>query len=276
MTEIRKKLWSSPIIRNIAYIALATIGLFIALVFFLRFYTNHGQKLSLPDYVGMNIEEARKMAAENDFELIADDSVHIVGKPGGEILSQNPDPESPVKEGRKVYVSITKYNPDVFLSARLPQLYGQRFDLKAKELETLFKLNCNIIAYSYDPGPRDHILEVQYKGKPIENAKGKNKRVEIAKGEQLDFVLSKRDGGRVEVPDLMCKQLEAAKFLCQAARLGIGEIVENGEITDLSTAYVYDQVPKPSEGKVGMGTDRLIFFNAQSLFYLSQKIQPPV
>lgn len=239
------------------------MGLFVALVFFLRFYTNHGQKLNLPDYVGMNIEEARKMASDNDFELIADDSVHIVGKPGGEILSQNPDPDSPVKEGRKVYVSITKYNADIFLSARLPQLYGQRFDLKAKELETLFKLKCNVIAYAYDPGPRDHILEVQYNGKPIENAKGKNKRVEIAKGDQLDFVLSKREGGKVQVPELMCKQLEAAKFLCQAARLGIGEIIENGEITDLSTAFVYDQVPKPSEGRVDMGTAVKIFITQE-------------
>lgn len=231
------------------------------MLFFMRFYTNHGQKLILPDFTGMNLQEAKNLAEDSDFQLIVDDSVHIVGKPGGEILTQNPKPESPVKEGRKVYLSVTKYNADVFMSARLPQLYGQRYDLKAKELETLFKLKCNIKAYAYDPGPKDHILEVQHNGKPIENAKGKNKRVEIAKGDQLDFILSKREGGRVEVPDLICKQLEAAKFLCQAARLGIGEIVETGDITDLSNAYVYDQIPKPGGEKVDMGSAVQIFIS---------------
>lgn len=238
---------------------LASIGLFIILIFFLKFYTNHGQKLILPDFTGMNIVEAEKLADDNDFQLIVDDSVHIVGKPGGEILSQNPKPEAGVKEGRKVYVSVTKFNADKFTSARLPQLYGKRFDLKAKELETLFKVECVVKDYVYDPGPKDHILEVQYKGTPIENAKGKNGRVEIAKGDQLEFILSKRQGGRVDVPDLLCKQFEAAKFLCQAARLGIGEIVETGEIIDLSSAYVYDQTPPPGTKKVDMGSSVQIF-----------------
>ncbi|MDX1684059.1 MAG: PASTA domain-containing protein [Saprospiraceae bacterium] len=259
MSNLRQKLWSSAIFRNLIYILIASVVLFVALIFFLRMYTNHGQKLILPDYVGMNVEDARKSAKENEFEIVVDDSVHIVGKPGGEILSQNPAPESGVKEGRKVYVTIAKYNPDIFLSSRLPQLYGERFDLKAKELETLFKIKSNIKAYAYDPGPRDHILEVQYNGKPIENAKGKNNRVEIAKGDQLDFVLSKREGGRVKVPNLVCKELEAAKFMCQAARLGVGEVIEKGEISDLSTAYVYDQIPKANGERVDMGTSIQIF-----------------
>jgi beta-lactam-binding protein with PASTA domain len=225
----------------------------------MRFYTNHGQKLILPDFIGMNIEEAKEMGKEADFQLIVNDSVHIVGKAGGEILSQNPIPESGVKEGRKVYVSITKYNPDLFVSSQLPDLYGQRFDLKAKELKTLFKIDCKIIGYAYDPGPRDHILEVQYKGKPIQNAKGKNNRIEISKGSQLDFILSKRDGGKVRIPDLACKQFEEAKFLLQTARLTVGELVEQGEISDLATAYVYDQEPRAGGQRVSMGQAIQIF-----------------
>ena len=263
MTDIRQKLWASPLFRNLVYLIGASLALFILVILVLRFYTNHGQKLILPDFIGMSIEEAREMAAEEEFQLIVNDSVHIVGKPGGEILSQNPLPESGVKEGRKVYVSITKHNPDRFLSSQLPDLYGHRFDLKAKELKTLFKVDCKIIGYAYDPGPRDHILEVQYDGKPIQNSKGKNNRIEISKGSQLDFILSKRDGGKVKVPDLSCKPLEEAKFLLQAARLTVGEIVEQGEITDLATAYIYDQEPRAGGDRVSMGQAIQIFLVQQ-------------
>lgn len=207
----------------------------------------------------MPIEKANEVAEDGDFQIVINDSVHIVGKSGGEILAQNPKPASGVKEGRKVYVTIAKYKADQFLSERLPQLYGQRFDLKAKELETLFKLKSKIIGYAYDPGPRDHILEVQHNGKPIENAKGKNTKVEISKGDELGFVLSKRDGGKVEIPNLLCNTLETARFLCQAARLTIGEVREQGEITDLSNAFVYDQLPKPGGEKHDMGTAVQIF-----------------
>ena len=262
-SNIRQRIWSSVLIRNVVYLGLASLLIFILLLVFLRVYTNHGQKLVLPDFKGMAIDDALALAEDQDFELIIDDSVHIVGKPGGEILAQNPKAEAGVKEGRKVYVTIAKYKADRFLAERMPQLYGQRFDLKAKELETLFKIKSKIIGYAYDPGPRDHILEVQYQGKPIENAKGKNKKVEIAKGDELGFVLSKRDGGKVDIPDLKCNSLEAGKFLCQAARLTIGEVREEGEITDLSNAYIYDQIPKPGGDKVPMGTAVQIFITQE-------------
>lgn len=263
MTTIKQKIWGSTLIRNLVYLLGASILVFFLVVVFLRVYTHHGQRLEMPDFLGMHVDTAARFAEENEFQIIVDDSVHIVGKPGGEILTQNPKPSSGVKEGRKVYVTVTKYNADVFLSERLPQLYGERFDLKAQELETLFKIKSKIIGYAYDPGPRDHILEVQYKGKPIENAKGKNRKVEIAKGEELSFILSKRDGGSVTVPDLRCNTLETARFLCQAARLTIGEVHEKGEITDMSTAIIYAQEPTPEDGRVGMGTAIQVFISQE-------------
>jgi len=252
--SLRKKIWENYFAKNIILLILASVVLFFLVTLFVRFYTNHGQKLILPDYIGMNYDDAQDLASTNNFELIIDDSVHIVGKPGGEILAQNPDPESGVKEGRKVYITIAKYNPDKFLSAQLPVLYGKRFDHKVKELSNIFKLDCQVIGHQYDPGPIDHILEVRYDGKPIENKKGKNSKIEIARGDKLEFILSSKDGGKAQVPDLVCQSLESARFVIATSKMKIGSVTESGEITDEGSAYIISQNPEADGSKIDMGS----------------------
>lgn len=252
--SIGRKLWSNKYIKNLVLMLLASVALFILVALFIRFYTNHGQKLILPDYIGMNYHDAVDLASTNNFELIVDDSVHIVGKPGGEILAQNPDPESGVKEGRKVYVTVAKYNPDKFLSSQLPVLYGKRFDHKVKELSTIFKLDCQVIGHQYDPGPEDHILEVRYNGKPIENKKGKNSKVEIARGDRLEFILSSKDGGKATIPDVVCQTLESARFIVATSKMKMGSITHSGEILDEGAAYVIGQTPVADGSKIDMGS----------------------
>ena len=61
------------------------------------------------------------------------DSVHIVGRQGGMIINQNPKSGSLVKENRKIYVTVTKYNPDKLTLKDLPVLYGADFEQKRKE-----------------------------------------------------------------------------------------------------------------------------------------------
>src|SRR5690606_23026533 len=77
---------------------LVVLGIFL----WLKLYTHHGQQLTLPDYTGMDLELARKDASRKSFDLVVDASVHMVGRKGGEILSQNPEGNSKVKENRKI------------------------------------------------------------------------------------------------------------------------------------------------------------------------------
>ena len=254
--SIKDRVMQSYTLRNLLYMIGFLILLFLIIFFGLRIYTSHGQKLDLNDFVGVHMSDALEMADDNNFKIIVDDSVHIVGKQGGEILAQNPIAGSPVKKGRKVYVTVAKYSADVFLSSQLPPLYGRKYDLKSKEISTQFNMDCVIEGYAYDPGPRDHILEVRYLGKPIENAKGRNKNVEIAKGQKLSFILSKRDGGEVVIPNLVCSTIETARFLCQSSRVTLGDVVDEiGDIGDLKSAFIYAQEPAADgTSKMPMGT----------------------
>ena len=94
--------------KNLAFIALFLMGIFLIVTLWLRWYTHHGESLLLPDYRDFSIEDARNDAEKKSFELLVADSVFIVGKKGGLILDQNPKGDSKVKQNRKIYVTVTK------------------------------------------------------------------------------------------------------------------------------------------------------------------------
>ncbi|MEM9549062.1 MAG: PASTA domain-containing protein, partial [Bacteroidota bacterium] len=212
----------------------------------LRSYTNHGQKLQLPDYIDQKYVEAQEDAKSKSFEIIVTDSIHKVGKAGGLIIDQNPAPGSMVKEKRKIYVNITKFSPDKIKVGELPILYGNDFDQKRTELKYL-DITCQIRSEKYDPGEPNHILEVWYKGELIINNKPINTNIEIDKGGTLEFVISKREGGKGEIPNLVCQEYSAAETMALFSKFQIGRVQEQGEITDRNTAFVIAQFPEPND-----------------------------
>ena len=224
--------------------------LFAALVFggvllWLRFYTNHGQKLELPQYEGTEFVEAQNDANDKSFELIINDSIHIVGKPGGIVWTQNPPAGSLVKENRKIYVDVTKYTADRIDYTSLGNLYGQEYERISSALSTR-KIKTTIKGYKPDNGEPDHILEVYYKGKLIDgrNIEEVQKRgIKIDKGDVLDFVLSKRGGFESPMPDVTCRTLSQARAFLKFSKLNLGSIEKIGAITDIENAYVIDQNP---------------------------------
>lgn len=217
--------------------------LFIFLIqLWLRFYTNHGQKLELPKYIGKNIEDVRSQAEDESFEIIVSDSVFIVGKGGGIITDQNPKPGSLVKENRKIYVTVTKYLKESIKVGDLPVLYGNAFEQKKTELKYR-DIDCVIKDYIYDPGEPNHILEVYYKGQLIISKDGKLDDIVIEKGSTLECVVSQREGGEVTVPDLVCLDVEEARFLLATSKLEIGDIIKKGSDEPDATWYIVSQSP---------------------------------
>ena len=215
----------------------------------LKIYTNHGQKLELKDYIDQPYEKAAKNADKQSFELIVKDSIHKVGRPGGIILSQNPPAGALVKENRKIYVDVTKYSADKISLSNISTMYGRKYKAKENELSYL-DISTSIRGYRQDPGEPDHILEVYYKGQLIEGASGQKRNIEIEKGATLEFVLSKIEGGHVDLPDLVCRQYRELNFLLPSYRLKLGGAVPEGAITDKNTAYVISQEPAHYEGAV--------------------------
>lgn len=208
----------------------------------LKSYTNHGQKLELPNYIDTHVDKARTDADSRGFEIVINDSIHKVGIKGGQILIQNPKPFSHVKENRKVYVTTSKYIPDNFKSEYLGRLYGAPFYMKEKELRRQ-DIYSNIIGREHDRGQPDMILGVFYKGKPLLTPNNEPvKNINIPKGETLDFILSTNEGGETELPDLLCSTVSAARFILDLSKLNIN-IIEEGEVFNLAEAIIVRQDP---------------------------------
>ncbi len=239
--------------RNFLLLLFVTAVLILTVKFSLDLYTNLGQRIEMLNLKNLPLQKAQKIIEPYDFKLIIYDSVFIPSKKGHIILSQNPQPGSYVKKGRKVYVVITKSIPDTFLSANLPDLYGKNYHIKKKEIEHRFDVHLVIAGEKYDPGPPDMIYEVRYKGKPIISSRTLKKNVPIARGDTLEVIVTSHNNPEVAVPSLRCKILhEAVQFLA-LSHLKKGKIQWSSPPANPDSAYVVDQDP-PKGTVVGYGT----------------------
>ena len=255
MKDFFKFLLSKAFLKQLAYIIIFLVLILFLVMMWLRVYTNHGQKLELPNYINQNYEKAKQDAEEKTFEIIVTDSIHKVGKEGGLIIDQNPSPGSMVKEKRKIYVNITKYSPDKIKVSDLPILYGNDFDQKRTELKYLH-ISSKIRTERYDPGEPNHILEVWYNNELVVDSKTINNNIEIDKGGTLEFVISKREGGNGIIPNLLCQEFSAAETMALLSKFQIGRVIEDGEITDRNTAFVISQSPiADGESKLSYNSD---------------------
>lgn len=219
---------------------LALIGGILLMTFWwLKCYTNHGESVQVPSYVGMNFREASRKAKSRNFNVAVSDSVYEVGKAPGIILSQDPKPQSRVKEGRTIYFTVTKNNPEII---KLPDLIGNDdYDLYSRKLSRL-GLKPRIIARVADPILNANtIVQVIYRGDTITH---ETAGYPVEMGATIDFVVSEAVTLTVSIPECECQTLDAAKFLIQASDLSVGDIIPDATVTDPDNAYVQRQRPK--------------------------------
>ncbi|MEO6040152.1 MAG: PASTA domain-containing protein, partial [Saprospiraceae bacterium] len=215
-------------------------GLFLLTFWWLKCYTNHGESLQVPSYVGMSYREAARKAAARDFSVAVSDSLYVPGKPPGEVLSQNPRSESRVKEGRTIYFTVTKNNPDLI---KLPDLSsGDDYEIYSRKL-TRLGLKPRILARVADPKlDPNTITAVLYRGDTITRKIPRGFTVEM--GGTVDFIVSEEVTLTVNIPECGCQTLDAARFLIQTSNLSVGSIIKDGTVTDQQNAYVYRQTPR--------------------------------
>lgn len=252
-SEIFSFLTNKAFFRQLFYMALVLLALGFLLIMWMRIYTNHGQKLELPNYIDQAYTFAAEDADDRSFQIVVIDSVHQVGREGGLIIDQNPPAGSFVKEDRKIYVRTTKYVADRISSGDLPVLYGNNFNQKRRELNQR-SINVRIKEYKYDSGAPDHILEVWYDGQILFDKNTTRNDVEIEKGGTIEVVLSKDTGGQIAIPDLSCQTLAQVRFVLEESKLRLGKVNYGPDVENVENAYIKNQWPPYDPiGKIKMG-----------------------
>ncbi len=246
-TQISQLLTNRAFILNILGIILFVSLVVFGILQWLKHYTNHGQKLEMPSYIDQHISDARDDADDRSFKMIVNDSVHIVGKPGGIIQNQNPKGGSLVKEDRKVYVTTTKYSADVIvLSKPLLPMYGKDYESIRNQLMQK-AIASEIRDFVYDPLAPGTILEVWHNNKKISSSNLTLDSYKIERGSRLSFVVSTSDGGTFTIPNVVGLTYSQAEWAIQNSKFKIGQVTpvdSDLEEGDLQSAIIVDQNPK--------------------------------
>lgn len=244
-TQIFDFLTNKKFILNVLGMLLFLIVFIFITMQWLKFYTNHGQKLVMPDYVNVHIDDAKSDANNKSFVMIVNDSVHIVGKPGGIIQNQNPKGGAEVKENRKIYVTTTKYKADVVDISSVFPLYGQDYESKKNQLQQK-AIASKIREFKYDALTTGSILEV-WDGDQLIISQSRNPdSYTLERGSKLEFVISSPEGASFRIPNLVGESVKSATWIAETSKFRIGNITYANDlgVDDMSKAIVVSQYPE--------------------------------
>ena len=194
-------------------------------------YTRHGQSIDVPNVIEMTYEGARTLLQQNNLKIVEKAKKFDVRYRAGTVISQNPQPFSKVKKGRRIYVIVSKGEPTL----EMPRLIGNSEKNAIFELSRL-GLKSRYVKYEHSEHFHDGV--VIHQSIPIGQ--------EVKMGQSVDLIV--RLGqfpDKFIVPNLIGRSLQEAKKEIQQAGLTLGNVsyqVEN----DLIPETVIAQSKEPS------------------------------
>lgn len=228
---------SKTFFANLLVAVLLLALLFWAFNSWLFSYTRHDKNIEVPSVYRLSTVEAEGIltSLELEFEVL-DSSEYDPDFPKGAIIAQYPDSGSSVKPGRLILLTI---NPLQAKKIELPQLVEKSkrraiYDLESKG----FKVG--ELEYVPDIG-KDVVVNVKINGELVKA------KTAYEKGTVVNLVLGAGLGNqKVRVPYLKRLTREEAEAKLLKFSLNRGAISYDEEITDTTTALVFDQNPSAS------------------------------
>ena len=151
-----------PFLKNVILIACSIIVMTFAAHLLLGLFTHHNRHLTVPDFTGMSLAEARAAGSGGKLRIEVNDSVFHEKYAPGAILAQRPAALTEVKSGRRVMVTINATQPRM---VRIPYVTGVSRRQAENDLRTAgFKIR--EIIYKPDIAT-DYVLETRYEGRRV-------------------------------------------------------------------------------------------------------------
>ncbi len=214
-----------------------TAGIVTLVLSGLKWYTHHGESITVPSLVGLTPGQIAQMETISEFEIIIVDSVYDSKMTRGAVIIQDPVPGSKVKRNRKVYLTTVAVMPE---KVSMPDLVDLTLRQATATLET-YGLRLGKVKYIPDIAA-NAVLGQFYKNLSIDPGE------EILKGSVIDLNVGQGMGGsRFQVPRLAGKTREEAHMLIKNSYLTIGDETFENE-ADPETARVYQQYPAYGRG----------------------------
>jgi len=220
--------------------------------FYLITYTEQDQVVEVPDLTGYDMYEAEVFLKESRLEAKIIDSLYLPAKKGGEIVDQEPIPGSSVKTGRKIYLTIARYEAPM---VKLPNIIDQTIPLAMAKLNSYDIKVDQIIHRPSDC--TDCVIGIEIKGKKVavgaKLAKGSKINLVVAKGSKINLVVGEgATGEKIAVPMLYGLTVDEAQKLLNLDGLNIGATpyLDCETAEDSLNAHVFRQNPAPEGSAV--------------------------
>ena len=223
---------SKSFIINLGIAVIVVIVIFFILFKFLDIFTRHGKELIVPDFSGMTVFEVDSAGYFEQFDLFVIDSLYDDKNKKGAIVMQDPLPDSRVKKGRNIYVSIVATMPETVI---IPDLKDLTLRQAVNILES-HKLKAGKLIYapSFD---KNAILEQFYMGDTAHPGDT------LQKGSVIDLVIGSGEKlYKIPIPFLIGKTREEAIYDLNIASFNLGSEFYMDSIMD-ETVRVFMQEP---------------------------------
>lgn len=250
MNSLRKfisKINSNVIARNLV-LAISGVIVFLFLVsILLNVFTRHNKYKAVPDFSGMTMEQAKKAARKGSLKLEINDSIYVPMYDGGVILDQLPKPESEVKSGRRIFLTVNSYHQKM---VEIPYVTGYSLRQAKNNLEVV-GLEIERLIFRDDIAT-NYVLEQQFEGKIVTA----NSKIEAEQGSGVTLIVGVSPMEPVsQVPKVVGFTLREAKSRLWEVGLNVGEVDYDEEITLLNRNDARVFVQSPDQGlRIPYGT----------------------
>ncbi|MBE6206894.1 MAG: PASTA domain-containing protein [Rikenellaceae bacterium] len=231
-----KSLWQQwPLTSNIVAYMLLFFGILVICYIAMNLFTRHGERLTVPDYLGENVRVAAPDAKTHELEIIISDSLYIPGYEGGIIVDQIPRGGAEVKSGRKVYVTINSFTQKM---VRVPYVAGRSLR-QAKNMLDIAGLGIEKLIYEPDLAT-NYVLAEVVNGITMKNTTEID--IPVGAGVVLKVGVNSESNTTIVPKTIGCSLREARSRLWEQG-LNVGKVVFDDGINKLSEkdAKVYKQ-----------------------------------
>jgi beta-lactam-binding protein with PASTA domain len=233
MPSIKQRLLSAVSNKKFLYILLGMIAAFFLLNgLVLPWYVNHGDILHVPNVMGQPVDSAKKTLLAQGLIPMESDTRPDPQAPAGTVVGQNPDVDAVVKNGRRVYLTISGGEVLVIVPAlRGRSVRDAKFTLERSGLRI-----GDVEYAASDAYPENTIVEQSIQP-GMKVSKATAVKITISRGKELQ---------QITVPDFTGKTLSEAERLIAQQGLKLGNITLQASF-DLIPNTVVDQFPRGGE-----------------------------
>ena len=244
------------IVGNLLLAVVILLLLVLGVQLFLSIGTKHGKYLTVPEFAGMTITDAQKVAEEIGIRVEVVDSVYAK-KDRGKVREQNPPAGTHVKKDRKVRLTMNAFGVQ---KVAMPNLVGYSARQAVAELN---QRGLSLGRFIYvDDMATNNVLQQKYKGDAVEPG-------EFVEAEsRIDLVVGlNRSNSDTKIPDVKGKRAADAVRDINDAYLNVRAVRYDRSVKtseDSLKAVVFKQAPEPSEElSVMMGTEVTVYLHVE-------------